>query len=403
MTTFLPELPLHVNPIALFGLTLLLGLIGGEIARFSRVLPPVTGYIAVGLLVGPSGLNIVTPVVITDSRIFVEISLGLVLFDIGRHLDFLWLRRDHALFLMSVSEASLSFIFVFILLFIFQLSWFYAALGATIIMITSPAVLMMVANDINSQGPVTRRSFILTSLNNLYGITLFTLLAPFAQKNAPVINVLGECAYRFVGSILLGVVIFILTIGIARFIGKRKTDQFVLFVGMVVFAIGLAEVLKLSSMLVLFILGVAARNFDEQHVLAEIDFGWLARIFFILLFVITGVHLQFIGMQQATFIVLALVLARIFAKTIGIWLFAKRSRLTYQQAWAMSLALMPMAGVAIGMANILLDLDPHLGHRLLMIVLAVVTILDILGPIATQFAFIHSGEAAHDDLQKGNM
>jgi hypothetical protein len=74
-------------------------------------------------------------------------------------------------------------------------------------------------------------------------------------------------------------------------------------------------------------------------------------------------------------------------------LFSRASNLSKQQVYAISLALSPMAGVAIGMSNILVDFNPDFGHRLLLIVTGIVAIFNIFGPIATQLAFIRTGEA----------
>ncbi|SRR5579883_1855568 len=382
----------HANPIALFGLTLLLGLIGGELAARSYFLPRITGYIIVGFLVGPSVFNMVTPSLLAGARIFIEISLGLILFDLGRHLDFTWLRHDRGIMLMSIAESSLTFILALSILFAFQIPLLYAALAASIIATTSPAVVMMVADDLNSKGPVTRRTLILTSLNNLFGLVTFTILLPFLRTTPPHI-LIESIVYRLIGSILLGIAIFLLVLGIAYLIGKRKENQFILFIGSVMFAIGGAVMLNLSSMLTLFTLGVAARNFNYKYLLTEVDFGWLAKLFFILLFVITGAHIQLNGLWQATGIVLLILCARMLAKISGIWLFAKYSRLTNQQAWALGSALTPMAGLAIGMSNIIFDLAPNLGYQLMTIITTIVAILTIIGPIATQLAFIKSEEA----------
>lgn len=393
---FLPHFPLHANVVSLFGLTLLLGLIGGELARRAYFLPIISGYIAVGFLVGPSVFNIVTPSLLSGSRIFVDISLGLILFDLGRHLDFTWLRHDRGIILMSLAESTMTFILVFATLLAFQLPWLYASFAATIAVTTSPAVIMTVADDLSSKGPVTRRTFILTSLNNLYGLILFTLLLSLSRSGA-ISQIIGYASYRLLGSIILGMLIFLLTLVIASLIGKRKENQFILFVGCVMFAIGIANILNLSSMLTLFTFGLAARNFNFKNLLIEVHFGWLAKLFIILLFVITGVHLQLNGIFQATWIVLAFLLARMIGKSSGIWLFSKSSRITTQQTWAICLALTPMAGLAVGMSNIILDFNPSLGHKLMTIITTVIAILNIIGPIATQIAFVKSDETIYKD------
>lgn len=398
---FLPHFPLHITPIALFGVTLLLGLIGGELASRSKILPRISGYIFVGYLVGHGGFDIVNPGVFVNARIFVDISLGLILFDLGRHLDFTWLRHDPGLLRMSITESTLTFVTVFMTLIFCKLSFLGAALAATIAIATSPAEVMMVAHDLSAEGPVTRRTLILTSLNNLFAITLFSLLLPFTQENHTFLIRIAHTFYILFGSVLLGILIFLITLGIAKLIGKRKANQFVLFAGTVVLAIGLARILHFSSLLTLFVLGVLARNLDLKHLLTEVDFGWIARLFFILLFVITGAQLQIIGLWQAPLAIIAFLLIRSLAKTGGIWIYAKRCRLTKIQTWAISFALTPMAALAIGMSETLRIFNQTLGAQLLVVITAAVTILNIVGPIATQLAFIKTGEAGVEELERG--
>ena len=390
---FLPHFPLHVNVIALFGLTLILGLIGGELAKRSYFFPKISGYIAVGFLVGPHALNIVTPSLLNGARIFVDISLGLILFELGRHLDFRWLYHDRGILYMAILESFLTFSLVITLFLLFHFPWIHAALAATIAIATSPAVVMMVAEELQSKGPVTRRTLILTSLNNLFALLIFTLLLPMAQTHLSVF-VITEIIYRFMGSIILGLSIFGITLMFAHFVGKKKANQFVLLVGCVMLAIGLSIILKLSSMLTLFIFGVAARNFNYKYLLMEINFGWLANIFIILLFVITGIHLQIKALWEATFIIIAFLFVRTLAKSAGIWSFAKFSQLTSKQAWALCFALTPMAGLVVGMSNAILNFNPELSYKLTTVIATAVAVLNILGPIAVQLAFMKSDEAA---------
>src|SRR3989338_2794289 len=128
---FLPHFPIHFNPIVLFGLTLLLGLLGGEIAKATRLLPRISGYIAVGFLVGPNGFNMATPSLLADASFFVDIALGLILFDLGRQLDFNWLRHDRGLLPMAITESCLTFGLVLTILFLFDFPWLPSALAAT--------------------------------------------------------------------------------------------------------------------------------------------------------------------------------------------------------------------------------------------------------------------------------
>lgn len=378
----------------IFAAILLLGLIGGELTKKSRFIPTITGYIVVGFLVGPGGFNLINDIVLAESRIFIEISIGLILFEIGRQLDFSWLKYEPSLLWMSIAESSLTFFIVTILMHVLGMSWITSLIAGSIAITTSPAVIMMVAYDLNSEGPVTRRSLLLTSLNNFFGLCAFLGLLPFTTDASPRPALLLQYyTIKLLLPCLLGLLMFLIAKLIAMIVGKRKETQFVLFVSMTLLTISIARMFNLSMMLSLFIFGVATRNLDIKHSLIEINFNFLARMAFILLFVMTGVQLQLNGLWIATASVLAFILGRFLAKTLGVWLFSFSGRLTSQQTWAISFALTPMAGIALGLSFKITDFNQALSLQLTTIIGAVVAILQILGPIATQYAFMSTGEA----------
>ncbi|MBI2792961.1 MAG: cation:proton antiporter [Gammaproteobacteria bacterium] len=392
---FLSNFSTHISPLAFFGLILLLGLIGGEITRLIRFIPKISGYIAVGFIVGPGLFNIVNYSEIVDIKIFVDISLGLILFNLGRQLDFQWLRHDRNLFFMSLAESGLTFIFVFSAFLLLGFSTLSSSFAATIAMTTSPAVIMLIVNDLSSEGPITRRTLMLTSLNNFWGLIIFTLLLPIANpKIHGIASIFENYGFKVFGSVFLAFSIFLISIFIGKIIGKKKQNQIILFVSIVLLTISLANSLNFSIKLSLFVFGVIVRNFDRKHTLIEVDFEWGIRLAFILLFVVTGMQIYLQGLAKTTLAVIVFLFVRSLAKSLGIWLFAKRSRLTTKQTVAISLALTPMAGVTFGMLSTLTDFNQDLGKQLTMIVVSVVAILHILGPIATQYAFIKSDETS---------
>ena len=91
---FLPALEPVASPLVLFGLILLAGLVGGEFSRRALALPRITGYMAIGLALGPFGLNWQDHGSIESAGAIVDFAVGLVLFELGQRLDLRWLRRD---------------------------------------------------------------------------------------------------------------------------------------------------------------------------------------------------------------------------------------------------------------------------------------------------------------------
>lgn len=398
MHHYLPAFPLQLSAITLFGATLLLGLIGGALAKKIRFFPKILGYIMIGFLLGPNALNLISSSVLANVRLFVDISLGLILFELGRQLDFQWLREDRGLACSGLAESSLTFVFILLFGHYFVMfTWLQAALAASFAMATSPAVVLLVANDLHAEGPVTRRTQALTSINNFFALTIFTFLLPMTQSSTlPTSKLWQHSCYLLLGSALVGLLAFLLTYFIGKLIGKDRGAQFSLFVGALILTIGIAQIFHTPVALTLFIFGVATRNLDRKHRLMEIDFGWSSQLFFILLFVVTGTYLRLDGLQHAAVAILLFIVVRSFSKTLGVFLFSKKSGITKGQIIAISLALTPMAGLAISMSNVLDEFNPDINRQIAQVMAAVVGILEILGPIATQVAFIKSKETLPD-------
>ena len=93
---FLPSLPFALSYPLLFGLLLVAGMLGGEAARAVH-LPRVLGYVVVGFVIAPLVAALGIDPLIERARIFVDLALGLVLFDLGRRMNLQWMKRDWTL------------------------------------------------------------------------------------------------------------------------------------------------------------------------------------------------------------------------------------------------------------------------------------------------------------------
>lgn len=385
---FLPSWPPAVNTMLIFGGILLVGLAGGELAARTRLLPRITGYILIGMLLGPGGLALLNPEMLAVSRLVIDISLGLILFELGRRLDFGWLRRDRGLLPSGLAEAVLAFLLVFFVLIAFDVAPLAAALAAAVGMATSPAVVLMVVHELGAQGPVTRRALTLVAINNVLALVMVTILLPYVhmELRSPWLTVVTHPLYLLAGSLVLGAAAHLLLLGVARLVGKREAAHFVLQVAVILMVVGLARSLALSGLLAVLMLGILARNADPRHRLMEVEFGYGGLLFFVPLFVITGASLDLRAFAVTWEAALAFALARFLGKSIGLFVFAPASGLRPVQAAQLALAMTPMAALAIGLTWSIADLSPELGAQLVAVVVAAVTLLHLLGPIATQAA-----------------
>ena len=392
---FLPTLPLALTPPILFGLLLLAGLLGGEVARRIFSLPRIVGYVLVGMLFGPIGLGLLSPRLIQQSQVFLDISLGLILFELGRRLDYPWLRHNRWLFATAIAESLFAFWAIYLGLRYFDYAPLFAAIAAAIGIATSPAVVLLVAHELRAEGQLTERMLLLTAVNSVFAFFCVTLLLPFLhlEHHAAWAETLLQPLYILLGSLLIGLAISFLVLNFASWLGKREDRQFIMLVSMIVLTVGLTRLLNLSVLVTLLTVGVLARNLDFRHKLMAVQFGHGGQLFFVILFVLSGASLRFEALPQVGAVVAAYIMLRFLGKALAILLFARFSGLRPGTAGLLGIALLPMSGLAIAMVQETSYLYPEFGAKLSAVVLSAVAILELVGPLATQFALKQAGEA----------
>ena len=393
---FLPQLPLDFSQLALFGALLALGLLAGEAARRYFGLPRVTGYVLAGAALGPHAAGLLDSNALYDLRLVVDLSIGLVVFELGFRLSFDWLRRNRWLFATAVAESTLCFWAIYGALAWFEFRPLLAATAAAIGTATSPPVVMLVAQDLRAEGQVTERMLLFTAVNTVFAYVALTLLLPFLhlEQAAPWDAAVLHPLYVLAGSVVAGYGACRALLALVAWLGKGKVGQLLLLVALVVLTIGVAHSLRLSVPLALVTFGTLARNLDRHHVLLPVRFGEVGQLFFVLLFVITGASLEFraLGVAAAG-VVVAYIALRFLGKALALLAFGHLSGIRPGGAGLLAIALLPMSGLAVVMVRDTVSLYPSFGRELAAVVLSAVVVLELIGPLATQFALRRAGEA----------
>jgi Kef-type K+ transport system membrane component KefB len=393
--SFLPSLPFTLSYPLLFGVLVVAGMLGGELAHAAR-LPRIIGYVLVGFVAAPLAEAVQLRPLLDEARIFVDLALGLVLFDLGRRVDLRWMGRDRSLAAAGLLESGLAFGAVFFTLEAFDFPPLQAAVAAAIAMATSPAVVLLVAQDTRAEGQVTERALNLVAMNSLVASILVTMLfaAVHYQSSFALEAAILHPLYLFLGSVTLGAAMSTLTRAIARRLEKTNDLHFTLIAGMVVAAVGVATLFKLSVILSLLAFGLFARNAERSHDLLSVDLGRASRLLYIVLFVITGASLPAEALAAAGWVAVALVAARAAGKLVGVALVTPFSHLNVRQVAGLAAALMPMSSLALLLQHDISANFPGFGEELSVAVLGGVIIAEILGPLLVQWGFWISGETA---------
>lgn len=386
------------NALLLFGSLLLFGLIAGHVVSKSPWVPRITGYLIVGFILGGGGLNWLSGDVLHVTNIFADIAVALVVYQLGRYVDIGWLRREKWLLATVVTSAVLCFIFVSMALLRSGASQVAALLGGVWAIATAPAVVLAVLRDLKAEGQVTRRLAAMTALNNFVAILAAYALLPVIanESGAPLLMLVEHALYLLAGSCVLAYLTYRLMMPLARLLGRQGSRQFVLVIAVIALAIGAAHALHLPVMLTMLIFAILSKNLDRQYDLMELEFGVANELFVVMLFVTVGASIRLADLNMVGVSVLVLIVARFAAMGCGVFLFARFARMNWKQAGLLTLGTLPMTEAGLGLMQTISSFYPHTAADVLPLLAGCLIVLELSGPIATQFSLIKSGESGRE-------
>jgi Kef-type K+ transport system membrane component KefB len=400
---FLPAWPPEVNTLFFFGFLLFCGAMGGFLAHRMKWLPSITGFMLVGLIAGPNVLGIFGPESLAQASIVVDIALALILYRLGLSLDIRALLHDRALLLISLAESALTFAFVYGAMTLFGIGPLVAAVVAAIAISSSPAVLLHVSHELGAHGNSTDKAQALVALNNVLAFLVFAGLMPalYSDSAAPLTTMIGAPLYQLLGSTILGVVLGWVLHLVARMTKRATQYSLALVVGAVAMTLGLALTFGLSALFAPLVLGVVVRSAEKQNLIANLEFGPAFELFFVALFVYAGANLHLRDLLSFAPAALVYVLARSAAKWIGVSATGMAMGWPRRRHMTVGLMLLPMAGMAIGLANTMTAKFPVLGAEVASIVFAAVAVFETIGPPLVARALQLAGEVHFDHDDRG--
>ncbi|MDO9450374.1 MAG: cation:proton antiporter [Rugosibacter sp.] len=398
----LPRIDASSLWLALVALLLLCGWVAGELAARIR-LPRVIGYALAGGVFGLLDHSLPMIDLHGPARLLGEIGLGVLLFDLGRRVDFSRLKRDPTLALTAVAEMGATFVVCFGILRLLDVATPWAAVAAVIAMGTSPGVVISMVRDVRAQGQVTERLLWLTAANSTVAALMATLLAGWfhaGQASTPWHMVVVQPLYLVMGSLLLAALVASAISIVVWVIGKNRTRRLLLNLSAILFTLAVARALGLSVPLSLLALGLITHHQNRRDDRASEEFGEMALPLTVLFFVFVGTSLASVDWLRYGWPALVLVAARLSAKWLATGLVARLSGLTFGHSFRLGLGLTPMSGLSLMLVADMSRLYPGFASAMAGILVAAIALCGLLGPLVTHFALVQSGEAAPDEMTR---
>ncbi|WP_316651703.1 cation:proton antiporter [Ovoidimarina sediminis] len=368
-----------------FGILFLAGLVADQLGSVTR-LPRVTMLLLLGLLVGNAGLGLVPNEVTAWFDELSILALTMVAFLLGGSLTKANLAsHGRAIITISLSVVACTLVVVTLGMTAAGLAVGFSLLLAAVATATAPAAMTDVIRQSGTQNNFTDTLKGIVAIDDAWGLIVFSLVLALVSHTNGWTELLAGAAWDLGGAVLLGCA---LGIPSAFLSGRLKPGEPMQAeaIGIVFLAAGLALWLQVSFLVTGIVAGAIVANFARHHERAFHEIEHIQWPFMILFFVLAGATLEVAALQVMGWAGLLFILLRSASRLIGGYLGARLATLPTSQAAWYGPALLPQAGVAIGMALVAGEQFPEWAPAIMAFTISSTVVFELVGPPMTMYA-----------------
>lgn len=386
-----------MSPLFYVAIAMVAGLLMTRITKLVH-LPNVTAYLIGGLLIGPYVFNLVPYEAISSFEVITECALGFIAFSIGDEFKIANIKAiGKPALMITLFESTMAVAMVLCITLLLGYDPVICIMLGALAASTAPAATLLIVRQYRAKGPLTNHLLPVVAADDATGLIAYSICVSIAQ------GMINKEAFSFTSTVLVPLWNIILSLLVGAILGlllamshryfRSHGNRMSLCIGSVLLGVGLAKYFGLSDLLLCMMLGAVYVNMrnDAERILGYID-DWTYPLF-MLFFVISGAQLDINILPQVGVLGLIYVCARFAGKYFGSFIGARISKCPKVVQENIGWALMPQAGVAIGMATMALSQLPlEYGQQIQTVILSATLIYEVLGPLATKFALKRAGE-----------
>lgn len=356
-----------------------------------------TGYIVAGILIGPGVLKLVPAGVLDGMEFLTDIALAYIAFGVGKYFKLSLLRSGaRRIFVITLAEALLAAAVISLsMIFLFRLPVPFSLLLGAIGSATAPASTIMTIRQYHAKGEFVDTILQVVALDDAVSLAAFSVCA---AVTAGLANGAAAVSWQTVAqplaanlaAVALGAGCgFLLKLIITD---RRSRDHRLILVNAVIFALaGICDLLSVSPLLACMMMGAVYVNIiDNKNLFKQVNH--FSPPILLLFFMLSGMRLDLGSLRTAGLIGLSYFLIRIGGKYLGAWLGAKVTGASRPVQRFLGLALIPQAGVAIGLAALgQRILPPEQGTMLSTIILSSSVLYEMIGPACAKVSLRLAG------------
>lgn len=432
-----------MNTLIVIAVALILGLLSTRLMKLIG-LPNVTGYLIVGLIIGPYALGGFIPgaeEVFDGLGIISTVALGFIGFSIGvefklSHIKEIGKSAVVITFLQALSATLCVDLALYLIGLIpaINMPVHEAIILGAIATATAPAATLMVVRQYKAKGKVTGTLLPVVALDDAVGLIVFAVsnsialsLAQSALSGAASVDAtqmaLSIAVWPFVeilASLAIGMGIGALLSVIPRFF-KSRDNRTIATIIAVALSLGICELFGfmkdkgwipfgLSDLLVCMMAGATFVNMRKEATqIMEGTDRW-TPVVLMLFFILSGAELNVRMFADWSVIVCLVVylIARCCGKYFGTMAGAAITKSDHNVRKYLGITLFPQAGVAIGMATMCKkEFEKFgtaemsaIGSKIVTITMCAVMVYELVGPVLTKWALAKAGEISPENLRR---
>ncbi len=381
------------------GIILLLGFLIGYLFDKLRV-PGIVGMILMGILIGPSFLNIISPDLIAISPILRQIALVIILTRAGLSLDIKKLKTiGRPAILLSFIPASFEIIGISIFgSILLNISLIESLLLGSVLAAVSPAVIVprmikFMEHGVGKKKHIPQLIMAGASIDDVYVIVLFYAFLGMVNQNSMNLWTFTQIPLSIISGILLGILVAFGINKLFKLLKPNITVKVLFLLSMAFLMIGFEELLKpwisISALIAIMTLGMGILMFDQDAKHIENGYQKIWKFFEILLFVLVGISIDMNYALSAGFMPVLLIIIALLFRMIGVFVALIQTNLNMKEKVFTAFSYLPKATVQASIGGIALSMNLAVGSLILTTAILSILITAPLGAFLIDQTYIH--------------
>lgn len=375
---------------------LLAGFLATRVTKKLR-LPNVTGYILAGVAIGPWALHLIPDSVMGGMDFVTDVALAFIAFGVGKYFKLSELRKNGLRIIVVTLFESLAagLAITLVMYFVFHYSLAFALLLGAIGCATAPASTIMTIRQYKAKGEFVNTILEVVALDDAVALLAFSIAAAYvgAVESSGAVDpklVVLPILYNL-GGILAGALVGFFLHLIADPERRSAEHRLALVITLIFILTGLCTSLDISPLLSCMVMGTVYVNAGGNKKTFKMVTRFTPPIL-LLFFVLSGMRLSLPALQSAGLVGVVYFFVRILGKYAGAWAGCAVTGAPKPTRDWLGLALIPQAGVSIGLAVLGQRMLPGpTGVLLTTIILSSGVLYEMIGPACAKASLFLSG------------